>query len=286
MEITENLTGYEEMLVITLLLGRYNSAVGNWGVIEDNGNRFAATLDYGEATNWGAFDCVQRLLSSLGYHCYERMVTEKFLKACEKIIEKFEENYDQIEKELLKGIEAAEAVYPWYGWRFIPTVNDVMRIFTTNKRVLKHLCHQIRAELAIANNDAPSFQTALEKLDPAYKFPVLSSQKRTTFDLRHSFKFKDLIEQGYTRVFLCDGILPKNSAERTNRVKDTVYLEKTDKGIWMFLGQNQYGHEKLTNDQCSKDSKISTISRPRGKRFYRDNQSESRQPNSLNLSFA
>ncbi len=108
LKLTETLEGYEEMLLVSLLTGRYDVHSANWGIV--SGNR-VVTFDYGASIQKGL--SIQKLLDNWK-HPFERIVCDKFLNIAEKVIEKFEKNHDEIEQALLRAIEAAELVFPWW----------------------------------------------------------------------------------------------------------------------------------------------------------------------------
>lgn len=226
MRITENLQGYEEMLAITLLLGRDDCHNLNWGVVTQDNNKFAVTFDYGLAAN-GSFS-IYKLMSKCT-HFRERIVCEKFLTVCERIIEKFTQNHNEIEKALLRGIKAAETAFASCE---IPSLDKIMGIFTNNKRQLTHLCHQIRTELAISKGDPEAFENSIKELDLAYQFPVLSTQEKSTFFLPPWSTLHAFINQGYDCVFLCT-VLPEK------REKDALYLLKTEGVIEVYLTEGE-----------------------------------------------
>jgi|GEM_PF-5728107 len=233
MQATEGLPGYKKMLAVTILLGRRDCYENNWGVVENSQGRFAVTFDYGIAAGSELVEMYDMLKTNL--HFYQHIVCEEFIQICEALIEEFEQKHDEIEELLLKGVDTAEAVYWW--WQ-IPTVNEVMRIFTRNKQQLEYLCHHIRAELAILQGNAGALNTALEALDTstakearyARVFSTMCFQRRADFFLESHRNFSHLISYGYDRVFICSGIPDKTFKFEVN----ALYLVKNNRGILAY----------------------------------------------------
>ncbi len=106
-----------------------------------------------------------------------------------------------------------------------------MRVFTQNKRELEHLCHWIRAEIAVSKNDCAEFKENLMKVDKSYSFPVLSTQRKDFSLLPHKAlkdgsvvhdnTFNTFINEGYSRVFVCHEV---PSSETREKNQTALYL--------------------------------------------------------------
>lgn len=163
LKTTSELENFDQMMAVSLLFGKDDLHGGNWGIVEIDGKKYAATVDHEHALRSG-FD-LYNLMYHYG-HRKERLLTPEFVSACRQVAADYESKREEIKQAMAQCIAALDP--KMVSWML--SIHSIMNTLDSNKKDLLSLSYQIEAEMAIKNGDVAAFREALVNLPLRY-FP-------------------------------------------------------------------------------------------------------------------
>ncbi|MFN7039131.1 MAG: hypothetical protein ACK4OM_06185 [Alphaproteobacteria bacterium] len=172
----DELENYHEFIAVNILLGKSDLHSGNWGVVEKQGNKYAATVDHGRALE--EVSDISKFTSN--GHRKEFLLTKKFIAACRKVIEQYDDQKQEILKAMLKAKNEISEVFLGtllYVARDTKKrilweekqINDRYQLYVdtmeSNRKFLEFLIVQIELELTIIEGNPNDFRKKLAGLD-------------------------------------------------------------------------------------------------------------------------
>lgn len=181
-ELTSELVKFNKMVAVCLLFGKDDLHLNNWGAIDKEGKKYAATVDHGMGLTKGF--SLYEMLYKYG-HRKEQFLTPEFADNCKAVVKEFEQNRDQLKQSFISGIKSVSKVF-----NNVPTIQTVMEILDYNKHQLEQLAYQIEAEIAINEGNPIKLRNALQNLDKEY-VPLNELKEIPTGDMLSQQNYRD-----------------------------------------------------------------------------------------------
>ena len=240
LKAVSEIENFNRMLAVSLLFGKDDLHPGNWGIVEIDGRKYAATIDHEHAFQYIGLKYVLR-----SGHRKEQLLSKNFVLTCRSIVDEFEQKKEMLREKISDCI--AEINKHNVKIDNIPVVDYLIAILETNKCALYNLAFQIEAEIAIKQGNHEDLHTALLALpenyfpDPGKPIPsqvIISMQNHYDGSINTEFNSFDrfiILRKWNTIIDDSKIIRVSHSENGTINVKfkksSTIPFEKTESDI-------------------------------------------------------